>query len=96
LSRPLEKKIEHYRATLELLETVASGVPFLEDLHSELDELDDQQSHERAQEVARRAVAAIDARDADGLVAVCHWLDHDRVRGARTYLDLSHALGGDP
>jgi len=73
LSRPLEKKIEHYRATLELLEAAASTVPFLDELHSELDELDEQRTHERArEEVARRAVAAINVRDADALVALCH------------------------
>jgi len=68
LSHPLDKKVEHYQATLELLEHVADGLTMLPRLRRELDRLADQRATDEADRVARGAADAINDRDADRLV----------------------------
>ena len=68
LSHPLDKKVEHYQATLELLEHVAEGLTILPRLRRELDRLADQRASDEADRIANGAADAINSLDADRLV----------------------------
>jgi ketosteroid isomerase-like protein len=68
---PLKQKIEHYHASLELLDTLAADLPFVPQLHSELDALEEQRIHDGDFELARRAIDAINRRDPEALIDVC-------------------------
>jgi ketosteroid isomerase-like protein len=71
VSSPLDEKIDHYQASLDLLEAMAADLPFLPRLHYELDAIEEQRIHDDEFELARRAVDAVNRRDAAALAEIC-------------------------
>jgi ketosteroid isomerase-like protein len=71
VSSPLDQKIDHYQASLELLEAMAADLPFLPRLHDELDAIEEQRIHDDEFALARRAVDAVNRRDAAALAEIC-------------------------
>jgi ketosteroid isomerase-like protein/predicted HD phosphohydrolase len=72
VSNPLDEKLRHYRSSLAQLEALAADLPLTARLHSELDAIETQRTHDAELELARRAIAALDSRNAEALVAICH------------------------
>jgi ketosteroid isomerase-like protein len=71
VDNPLELKLDHYQASLDLLERVAADIPFLPRLHAELDGIEEARSHDEHFELARRAIDAVNRRDPDALIEMC-------------------------
>ena len=67
----LELKLDHYQASLELLERVAADIPFLPRLHAELERIEQVRAHDHDFELARRAIDVVNRRDAEALVEMC-------------------------
>jgi ketosteroid isomerase-like protein len=70
LSNELEAKVDHYRATLELLADMTTG-PLTNQLRDELVRLDEDRAAGGDLELGRRGFEAFARRDAEALVALC-------------------------
>ena len=71
LERPLDDKLRHYEATLDLLEHASREPPLLDRLRDELDALQGMRRGAEAYELARIAADAITRLDPEPLVEVC-------------------------
>jgi ketosteroid isomerase-like protein len=67
----LELKLDHYQASLDLLERVAADLPFVAQLHEQLESIEQLRANDGDYEIARRAIDAINRRDDDALIDIC-------------------------